>query len=206
MWILVIFLWTASHSCYVEIFIDLWELCFLEKFALIFYTFFFTFACLLILFMVRFISYHLCLCVFKISKSPSVQFSRSVVSDSLRPHESQHSRPSCPSPTPEFTKTHVHRVSDAIQSSHPLSFPSLSAPNPSQHQGLFQWVNSSSEVAKVLEFQLQQSFLKYPLPQLFHYLREISLPGFSDRNLSPSFNCWLFMLLLETTYSQAHTW
>ena len=40
MWILVIFLWTASHSCYVEIFIDLWELCFLEKFALIFYTFF----------------------------------------------------------------------------------------------------------------------------------------------------------------------
>ena len=54
----------------------------------------------------------------------------------------------------EFTQTHVHRVGDAIQSSHPLSFPSP-APNPSQHQDLFQWVNSSHEVAKVLEFQLQ---------------------------------------------------
>ena len=55
---------------------------------------------------------------------------------------------------PEFTQTHVHRVSDAIQSSHPLSSPSPLAPNPSQHQSLFQWVNSSHEVAKVLEFQL----------------------------------------------------
>ena len=55
---------------------------------------------------------------------------------------------------PEFTQTHVHRVSDAIQQSHPLSSPSPLAPNPSQHQSLFQWVNSSHEVAKVLEFQL----------------------------------------------------
>ena len=55
---------------------------------------------------------------------------------------------------PEFTQTHVHRVSDAIQSSHPLSSPSPPAPNPSQHQSLFQWVNSSHEVAKVLVFQL----------------------------------------------------
>ena len=55
---------------------------------------------------------------------------------------------------PEFTQTHVHRVSDAIQPSHPLSSPSPPAPNPFQHQSLFQWVNSSHEVAKVLEFQL----------------------------------------------------
>ena len=55
---------------------------------------------------------------------------------------------------PEFTQTHVHRVSDAIQPSHPLSSPSPPAPNPSQHQSLFQCVNSSHEVAKVLEFQL----------------------------------------------------
>jgi len=55
---------------------------------------------------------------------------------------------------PEFTQTHVHRVRDAIQPSHPLSSPSPPAPNPSQHQSLFQWVNSSHEVAKVLEFQL----------------------------------------------------
>ena len=55
---------------------------------------------------------------------------------------------------PESTQTHVHWVSDAIQPSHPLSSPSPPAPNPSQHQSLFQWVNSSHEVAKVLEFQL----------------------------------------------------
>ena len=55
---------------------------------------------------------------------------------------------------PEFTQTHVYRVSDAIQPSHPLSSPSPPAPNLSQHQSLFQRVNSSHEVAKVLEFQL----------------------------------------------------
>ena len=59
----------------------------------------------------------------------------------------------------EFTQTHVHRVGDAIQPSHPLSPPSPPAPNPSQYQAPFQWVNSSYQVAKVLEFQLQhQSF------------------------------------------------
>ena len=59
----------------------------------------------------------------------------------------------------EFTQTHVHWVGDAIQPSHPLSTPSPPAFNLSQHQGLFQWVSSSHQVAKVLEFQLQhQSF------------------------------------------------
>ena len=58
----------------------------------------------------------------------------------------------------ELTQTHGHRVGDAIQPSHPLSSPSLTF-NLSQHQGLFKWVNSSHQVAKVLEFQLQhQSF------------------------------------------------
>ena len=61
---------------------------------------------------------------------------------------------------PEFTQTHVHRVSDAIQPSHPLLSPSPPAPNPSQHQSLFQSVNSSHEVAKVLEFQLQHHSLQ----------------------------------------------
>ena len=64
---------------------------------------------------------------------------------------------------PEFTQTHVHRVGNAIQPSHPLSSPSPLASNPSQHQGLFQWVNFSHEVAKVLEFQPQhQSFQWIP--------------------------------------------
>ena len=59
----------------------------------------------------------------------------------------------------EFTQTHVHRVGDVIQPSHLLSSPSAPAPNPSQHQDLYPWVNFSHEVAKVLEFQLQhQSF------------------------------------------------
>jgi len=59
----------------------------------------------------------------------------------------------------ELTQTNVHRVCDAIQASHPLLSLSPSAFNLSQHQGLFQWVSSSHQVAKVLEFQLQhQSF------------------------------------------------
>ena len=61
---------------------------------------------------------------------------------------------------PEFTQIHVCWVIAAIQPSHPLSSPSPLAFNLFQHQGLFQWVSSSHQVAKVLEFQLQhQSFL-----------------------------------------------
>ena len=59
----------------------------------------------------------------------------------------------------EFAQAHVHQVGDAIQPSHPLSSPSLPAFNLSQHQGIFQGISSSHQVAKVLEFQLQhQSF------------------------------------------------
>ena len=59
----------------------------------------------------------------------------------------------------ELAQTHVHWISDAIQPSHPLSYPSLPTFNLSQHQCLFQGVSSSHQVAKVLEFQLQhQSF------------------------------------------------
>ena len=60
---------------------------------------------------------------------------------------------------PEFTQTHVYRVGDAIQPSHPVASPSPPALNLSQSQGLFQWLSSSHQVATVLEFQLQhQSF------------------------------------------------
>jgi len=59
----------------------------------------------------------------------------------------------------EFTQTHVHRVSDAIQPSHPLSSSSPPAPSPSQHQSLFQWVNSLHEVAKVLGVSASASVL-----------------------------------------------
>ena len=68
---------------------------------------------------------------------------------------------------PEFTQIHVHWVGDAIQPSHPLPSPSPPAPNPSQHHSLFQWVNSSHEVAKVLEFQLEHhSFQRNPRADL----------------------------------------
>ena len=80
-------------------------------------------------------------------ESAIVKFSGSVVSDSLRPHGRQHARPPCPSLSPEFAQTHVHRVGDATQPSHPLSPPSPPALYLSQHQGLFQGVSSTHQVA-----------------------------------------------------------
>ena len=80
-----------------------------------------------------------------------------------------HSTPGLPvhHQLPEFTQTHVHWVSNAIQPSHPLLSPSLPAFNLSQHQGLFKWVSFSHQVAKVLEFQLQhQSFQWTPRTDL----------------------------------------
>ena len=62
---------------------------------------------------------------------------------------------------PEFTQTHVHWVSDGIQPSHPLLSPSPPALTLSQHQGLFKWVSSSHQVAKVLEFQLQHESFQW---------------------------------------------
>ena len=59
---------------------------------------------------------------------------------------------------PESTQTHAHRVGDAIQTSHALSSPSPPVFNLSQHQGLFQWVNSLHEVAKVLEYSVFKVF------------------------------------------------
>ena len=90
----------------------------------------------------------------------SVQFSRSVMGDPLRPRRLEHARPPCPSPTPWVcSNSYIHRVGDAMQPSHLLSSPSPPAFNLSQHQGLFQWVSLLHQVAKVLEFQLQhQSF------------------------------------------------
>ena len=80
-----------------------------------------------------------------------------------------HSTPSLPvhHKLPGITQTHVHRVSDAIQPSHPLSSSPPPALNFSQHQGLFQWVSSPHQVAKVLEFQLHhQSFQWTPRTDL----------------------------------------
>ena len=96
----------------------------------------------------------------------SVQFSRSVVSNSLQPHESQHARPPCPPPTPGVypnSRPSSRWCHPAISSS---VVPFSSCPNSSQHQGLFQWVNTSHEVAKVLELlrtPIQSKFYLIPL-------------------------------------------
>ena len=92
--------------------------------------------------------------IFLLSLASSVQFSHSVVSDSLQPHELQHARRPCPSSTPGVHWDSRPSSQWAVQPPHPLLTPSPPAPNPYQHQSLFQWVNSSHEVAKVLEFQL----------------------------------------------------
>ena len=97
----------------------------------------------------------------------SVQFSRSVVSDSLRPHVLQHARPPCPSPTPGPHKP--MSIESVMPSSHLILCSPLSPPafNLSQHQGPFQWVSSSQQVAKLLELQLQhQSFQWTPSTDL----------------------------------------
>ena len=99
--------------------------------------------------------------LFNICPHISVQFSHSVISDSLQPHGLQHARLPCPSPTP-----------GAYSNSCPLSWwchpaisssvvPSPPASNLSQHQGLFRWDSSSHQVAKVLEFQLQHQPLQW---------------------------------------------
>ena len=98
----------------------------------------------------------------------SVQFSHSAISNSLWPHALQHARLPCPSPAPRACSN----SSPSSQWCHPTISSSV-IPFSScllllaQHQGLFQWVSSSHQVAKVLEFQLQhQSFQWTPRTDL----------------------------------------
>ena len=97
---------------------------------------------------------------------------------------------------PEFTQTHVHRVGDAIQPSHPLSSPSPPASNPSQHQGLFQWVNSSHEVAKVLEFQAGQVvwyslfFQNFPQVIVIHTVKGFGIVSKAEIDVFLELSCF----------------
>ena len=97
----------------------------------------------------------------------SVQFSSVAQSCPTLCDPMNHSTPGLPvvHQLPEFTQTHVHRVSDAIQPSHPLSPPSPPTLNLSQHQGLFWWVTSLHQVAKLWELQ-HQSFQWTPRTDL----------------------------------------
>ena len=104
--------------------------------------------------------------------SVSVQLSCSVVSNSLRPQGPHHIRLPCPLPTPGACSNSC-RVGDAIQPSHPLLSPSPPAFSLSQYQGLFQWVNSSYQVAKVLELQLQHQSFQWKFRSDFLYWFEL---------------------------------
>jgi len=125
-----------------------------------------------------------------------------------------HSTPGLPvhHQLPEVTQTQVHRVSDAIQPSYPLLSPSP-APNPSQHQGLFQWANSSHEVAKVLEFQHQhQSFQWTPRTAILSNglvgspcsprESQASSPGPELKSISSSALSFLHSPVLTSTHDQ----
>ena len=96
-------------------------------------------------------------------------FSHSVMSGSLRRYGLQHARLPCPSLSPELAQTHVHRLDDAIQPSHPLSNPSLSALSLSQHQGLSQWVGFLHQVAKILELLLQHHSFQWTYSGLISF-------------------------------------
>ena len=88
------------------------------------------------------LSHHICVHIYiyiYVYIFSSVQFSRSVVSNSLWPHGLQHTRPPYLSPTPRV----MHWIGDAIQPIHPLLSPSPPALNLSQHQGLFKWVSTT---------------------------------------------------------------
>ena len=133
-------------------------------------------------------------------RTPSVQFSSVTQSCPTLCNPMNHSTPGLPvhHQLPEFTQTHVHWVSDAIQPSHPLSSPSPPASNPSQHQGFFQWVNSSHEVAKVLEFQLQHHYLQrnpvYKLSKTHIWLKErhIKRKMSNNKRRFPLTHIWQF--------------
>ena len=98
----------------------------------------------------------------------SVQFSSIAQSCLTLCNPMNHNTPGLPvhHQLPEFTQTHVYRVRDAIQPSHPLFSPSPPAPNPSQHQGLFQWGNSSHEV---LSSANSNSFILFNLDVIYSF-------------------------------------
>ena len=110
----------------------------------------------------------------------------------------------------EFTQTHVHWVGDAIQPPHPLSSPSPPTFNRSQHQGLFKWVSSSHQVAKVLEFQLQhpsfQWTLRTDLPKDRLVVSPCSPRDSQESSPTPQFKSINSSVLSLWSNSHIHTW
>ena len=102
---------------------------------------------------------------------------------------------------PEFVQIHVHCISDAIQPSHPLTRSSPSALNLFQLQGLFQWVNGSHQMTKILEFQLQHPVsIQGWFPLRFDWLAEGSQKSSADH----SFNSLVLHVLYGPALITAH--
>ena len=139
----------------------------------------------------------------------SVQFSCSVVSDSLRPHESQHTRLPCLSPTPGVysNSCSLSRWCHPTISSSVIPFPP--AFNLSQHQGLFKWVSYSHQVAKVPEFQLQHQSLRWisGLTSFkMDWLDLLAVQGTLKRHSSKASILWLSFLYSPTFTSIHDCW
>ena len=136
----------------------------------------------------------------------SVQFSCTVMPNSLRPHGLQHARLH---QLPELAQTHVHRVSDDIQPSPPLLFLSPPAFSISQHPktiwkiGLFQWVSSSHWVAKVLELQLQHQSFQWTFKTDFLYNWLVGSPS-SPRKSQESSLTPQFKSISSLAWSNSH--
>ena len=115
---------------------------------------------------------------------------------------------------PEFTQTLVHRVGDAIQPSHPLSSPSPPDPNPSQHQSIFQLVNSSHEVVKVLEFNISFNIIpSKEIPEIWSPSEWIGWISLQSKGLSRVFSNttaqkhqFFGAQLSSQSNSHIHTW
>ena len=138
----------------------------------------------------------------------SGQFICLVLSNSLQHHGLQHARLPCKSQLPELGPTHVHRVSDDIQRSHLLSSPSPPVFSLAKHQGLFQWVSSLYQVAKVLHIQLQQLSFQWIFRTYFLYDWLVWSPYSSrdsqDSSPTPQFKS-INSLVLSFLYSPTPT-
>ena len=112
---------------------------------------------------------------------------------------------------PEFTQTHVHWVSDAIQPSHPLSSPSPPALNLSQHQGLFKWVSSSHQVAKVWSFSFNISpsrehpgLISFRMDWLDLLAVQRTLKSLLQQHISKASIIWRSAFLCSPTLTSIH--
>ena len=133
------------------------------------------------------------------------------MSNSLQPHELQHTRPLCPSLSPCICSNSCPLIGDAIQPSHPLLLLSSLALSLSQHQGLFQWVSSSHQVAKVLELQPQHQSFQWMFRTDFHQDWLLWSPwrprDSQESSTTPEFkniNSWVLSFLYSPTLTSIH--